>query len=94
VTRTIQQSELRNNNADIMRRVADGESFEITVHGRLVAHLTPHRGVYRLVDAASFDAALATVGPLPDPARWERDMAESDALFDDDQPEDPWERGR
>ena len=34
---TIKQSELRNNNAEIMRRVAAGESFTVTVHGQPVA---------------------------------------------------------
>ena len=39
----IRQSELRNDNALIMRRVADGESFVVTVNGRPVADVVPHR---------------------------------------------------
>jgi prevent-host-death family protein len=37
----IAHRELRNNSADILRRVAAGESFEITNHGEVVAVLTP-----------------------------------------------------
>jgi len=43
VSETIKQSELRNNNAEIMRRVADGESFTVTVHGQPVADLVPYQ---------------------------------------------------
>jgi len=68
--KTIRQSELRNNNAEIMRRVAEGESF--TVHGRAVADLVPHqRGRLRrsLVPAAEFAEVLAAAGPGPDVAQ-------------------------
>ncbi|MGI9001627.1 MAG: type II toxin-antitoxin system Phd/YefM family antitoxin [Pseudonocardia sp.] len=92
---TIQQSELRNNNAEIMRRVAEGESFTVTVHGRAVAELVPHQREpavrHRLVPVTVFDHLVAADGPGPDPEEWERDMAESDATFGDDQPDDPWE---
>jgi prevent-host-death family protein len=94
MTETIQQSELRNNNAEIMRRVADGESFTITVHGRAVADLVPHharRPRRRLLPATELDRLLAEAGPGPDPIRWVQDIAEADRLFGDDQPEDPWE---
>ncbi len=39
----IRQSELRNDNAAVMRRVAGGESFVVTVNGRAVADVVPHR---------------------------------------------------
>lgn len=39
----ITQRELRNNNADIMRRVEDGETFVITRNGKQVATLRPSR---------------------------------------------------
>jgi prevent-host-death family protein len=93
VTETIQQSELRNNNAEIMRRVADGESFTITVHGRAVADLVPHqaqRTRRRLLPATELDRLLAEAGPGPDPLRWAQDISEADRIFGDDQPEDPW----
>lgn len=96
MSETIRQSDLRNNNAEIMRRVADGESFTVTVHGRAVADLVPHqrrRAKQRLVPAADFDAVLAAAGPAPEPDRWTDDMAGFDALFGDDHPVDPWEQG-
>ncbi len=92
---TIRQSDLRNNNAEIMRRVADGESFTVTVHGHAVADLVPHqrdRARRRLVRAADLDGLLASVGPGPDPAQWASDMAHSDTIFGEDRPVDPWEQ--
>ncbi len=94
---TIQQSELRNNNAEIMRRVADGESFTVTVHGRAVADLIPHqspRAARRLARSADIDALLAEAGPGPDPDLWVRDMQDADRIFGDDEPGDPWEQVR
>ena len=44
MSETIKQSELRNNNAVIMRRVAEGESFTVTVHGQPVADPVPISG--------------------------------------------------
>ena len=38
---TITQRDLRNNNADIMRRLEDGENFIITRNGKQVGVLTP-----------------------------------------------------
>lgn len=38
---TIPHRELRNNSSEILRRVAAGESFEITNHGVVVARLSP-----------------------------------------------------
>ncbi len=93
----IQQSELRNNNAEVMRRVAGGESFTVTVHGRAVADLVPHQGErttrMRLVPAKDVDELFAAAGPGPDPDQWVRDTAEADRLFRDDWPVDPWEQG-
>ena len=40
----IAHRELRNNSSEILRRVAAGESFEITNHGDVVAVLAPPRG--------------------------------------------------
>ena len=94
MSETIKQSELRNNNTEIMRRVADGESFTVTVHGQPVADLVPyqrrphHRR--RLVPAAEFDAALAQLPPV-DAEQWRRDLAEADDIFGNDLPADPWD---
>lgn len=38
---TITHRELRNNSADVLRRVAAGEAMEVTNHGVVVAHLSP-----------------------------------------------------
>ncbi len=95
MSETIKQSELRNNNAEIMRRVADGESFTVTVHGQPVADLVPHQRQThrrrRLVPAAEFDAALAQLPPV-DVEQWRRDFAEADDIFGEDLPTDPWEQ--
>lgn len=97
VGETIKQAELRNNNAEIMRRVAAGESFTVTVHGQPVADLVPHQrlssGRRRLVPAAEFDAALVALAPL-DVEQWKRDLREADDVFGDDRPTDPWDEVR
>lgn len=90
----IQQSELRNDNAAIMRRVAGGESFTVTVNGRPVADVVPHQrdtSRRRFVPAAEAVAAL-TATPV-DSGQWWHDIREgSDELSGPDAPEDPWER--
>ncbi|MQA12644.1 MAG: type II toxin-antitoxin system prevent-host-death family antitoxin [Pseudonocardiaceae bacterium] len=92
MSETIRQSELRNNNAEIMRRVDDGESFTVTVHGRPVADLVPHQrqGRRRFVPAAEFEAKIAQLPPI-DGDQWLRDVREVDSVFGDDLPADPWE---
>jgi prevent-host-death family protein len=95
VSETIKQSELCNNNAEIMRRVARGESFTVTVHGQPVADLVPHQRQGRtrrqLVPAAEFDQAIAHLPPV-NVAQWKRDRVQADVIFGEDQPTDPWER--
>ncbi|MGH3562228.1 MAG: type II toxin-antitoxin system prevent-host-death family antitoxin [Mycobacterium sp.] len=92
----IRQSELRNENAAVMRRVAAGESFVVTVNGRPVADVVPHRETSRrrFVPVADAIAAL-TASPLSaeDAQRWWHDIREGgDELFGPDTPEDPWAR--
>lgn len=92
MSEVIRQSELRNNNAEIMRRVADGESFTVTVHGRPVADLVPHQrqARSRLVPAAEFEALITRLAPI-DGDQWYRDIREgADDIFGDDLPTDPW----
>lgn len=38
---TIAHRELRNNSSEILRRVAEGETFEVTNHGVVVAQILP-----------------------------------------------------
>lgn len=92
----IQQSELRNDNAAVMRRVAEGESFVVTVNGRPVADVVPHRrdtGRRRFVPVAEVSAAFASE-PVPDPLGWRTDLAIADGVFGMDEPTDPFERRR
>jgi prevent-host-death family protein len=95
VSETIKQSELRNNNAEIMRRVAAGESFTVTVHGQPIADLVPHQREHQrrrhLVPAIEFDEALAALPPI-DVERLQQDLREADELFGADLPTDPWEQ--
>ena len=91
MTTEIRQSELRNDNAMIMRRVAEGESFVVTVNGRPVADVVPHQrdtGRRRFVPtAAAISALTAPQMSKQDAEQWWRDIREGT-----DEPEDPWER--
>jgi prevent-host-death family protein len=88
----IRQSELRNDNAAVMRRVAEGESFVVTVNGRAVADVVPHQQSTRrrrFVPVSELAAAFA-VDPAPDPAAWRADLAAADEIFGPDAPADPF----
>lgn len=84
VSEVIKQSELRNDNAAIMRRVAAGESFTVTVNGVPVADLVPHQRNQKrtFIPAAELDAMLRELPPI-DVEAWNRDIAEIDELLDD-----------
>lgn len=92
----ISQRELRNDNAQIMRRVEAGESFTVTRNGRPVADLIPHqaeRPAQRRT-AGELQAEFRRMTPV-NTQRWHRERNESDAVFGPDDPlEDPWLRGR
>lgn len=88
----IRQSELRNDNATVMRRVAEGESFVVTVNGRAVADVVPHRqdmGRRRFVPVLELAEAFAA-DPVPDPGAWRADLAAADEIFGLDEPVDPF----
>jgi prevent-host-death family protein len=88
----IRQSELRNDNAAVMRRVAEGESFVVTVNGREVADVVPHRqgtGRRLFVPVTELAEAFAA-DPAPDPAVWLADLAAADEIFGLDKPSDPF----
>ncbi len=92
----IGQRELRNDNAEIMRRVEAGESFTVTRNGKPVADLIPHQAdrVVRRRTVGELQAEFRRMTPL-DSARWHRERKEYDAVFGPDDPlEDPWLRGR
>lgn len=90
----IQQSELRSDNAAIMRRVADGESFVVTVNGRPVADVVPHRGDpdrRQFVPVAELAEAFAE-NPVPAPEEWQADIDTADDIFGSNKPTDPFEQ--
>ena len=89
----IRQSELRNDNATVMRRVAEGESFVVTVNGRPVADVVPHRrntGRRRFVAVAELAEAFAAEGTA-DPKAWRNDLAAAEETFGPDEPSDPFD---
>ena len=68
----ITQRELRNDNADIMRRLDEGESFIVTSNGRPVGELSPlHRP--RFVSSISAAAMFASAPPI-DAKKFRKDI--------------------
>ncbi|OLT49246.1 hypothetical protein BJF85_10395 [Saccharomonospora sp. CUA-673] len=85
----IRQSELRNDNAAIMRRVAEGEAFTVTVNGRPVADVVPHqRDTKRRFIPVDEIAQLLGREDL-DRAAWIADVESAPFA---DEVEDPWAR--
>lgn len=78
----IPQRELRNNSGAILRRAEAGEEFTITVDGRPVATLGPHRR-RRWVPREVLEEIFAT----PTDETWLEDLRGAT----DDEPRDPWE---
>ncbi|HET9095006.1 MAG TPA: type II toxin-antitoxin system prevent-host-death family antitoxin [Solirubrobacteraceae bacterium] len=92
----IRQSELRNDNATVMRRVAEGESFVVTVNGRPVADVVPHRqdtGRRRFVAVTELAEAFAAEA-AGDPKAWRNDLAAADEIFGPDELSDPFDPER
>lgn len=91
----ITQRELRNDNAEIMRRVEAGERFTVTRRGKPIADVIPHRD--RRPEAIGSEAFLHLLSDLPP---WDVDAFDADerefldARLGDDADEDPWERHR
>lgn len=93
MSEVIGQRELRNDNAEIMRRVEAGESFTVTRHGKPVADLVPHQ-------RNRVDRPRSTLGevqsafrqlPRVDVARWYRDRDRDNEIFGADDPlHGPW----
>lgn len=81
---TIGQRQLRNDNADIMRRVEAGESFVVTRNGRPVADLVPHGAPRpRRLTLREVQEEFAKLPPL-DLDQWYRDRAADDLIFGSD----------
>ncbi|MFD9889130.1 type II toxin-antitoxin system Phd/YefM family antitoxin [Amycolatopsis sp. NPDC059027] len=94
MTHTISQRDLRNDNAEIMRRVERGESFTVTRNGKPVANLLPLCAEHEERARRTLAEVQAAFGDLPpmDSAAWRRERAADDAAFGPDEPEDPWAR--
>jgi prevent-host-death family protein len=91
MTEKVSQRELRNDNAELMRRVEAGESFTVTRRGVPLADLIPHREQER---RALFIPAGVLVDALTGLPAWDVDefgsaQREFDQLADDDM-HDPW----
>lgn len=78
---TISQRELRNDNAEIMRRVEAGESFVITRNGKPVADLLPHRK--KRLTGREAQELFRDLPPM-DLGRWYSDRDADDEIFGDD----------
>jgi prevent-host-death family protein len=90
--KAIGQRELRNDNAEIMRRVEAGEGFVVTRNNKPVAQLLPYRA--EAVSKPSLGEVQVLFGTLPsvDADRWEADRRAADEVFGADDPlEDPWQ---
>lgn len=92
---TIGQRQLRNDNAEIMRRVEAGESFIVTRNGRPIADLVPHGTPTppppRRQTLGELQEHFRTL-PKIDIEQWYRDRVADDLIFGDDRIEDPWQR--
>ncbi|GAB2841167.1 type II toxin-antitoxin system Phd/YefM family antitoxin [Lentzea nigeriaca] len=90
--KAIGQRELRNDNAEIMRRVEAGEGFVVTRNNKPVAQLLPYRE--EVVSRPPLGDVQVLFGTLPsvDLDRWEADRKAADEVFGEDDPmEDPWQ---
>lgn len=92
MTEVIGQRELRNDNAEIIRRVEQGEQFTVTRHGVPVADLVPHRpaepGGNRTL--AEIQAEFRSL-PQMDVAAWYEERRADDEAFGPDDPlTDEW----
>lgn len=76
--KTIPQRELRNNVAEVLRRIEAGETLVVTVSGRPVAELRPISGGKRLGTREDL-VRILTEAPLDED--FERDIND---LFDDE----------
>ncbi|GLY69743.1 type II toxin-antitoxin system Phd/YefM family antitoxin [Amycolatopsis taiwanensis] len=86
MAQTIGQRELRNDNAEIMRRVERGESFTVTRNNKPIADIVPHQAgsaLRRECTAGELLEALQALPPM-DVERWNRERAEDDLVFGPD----------
>lgn len=93
MARHIGQRELRNDNAEIIRQVMNGESFVVTRNGTPVADLVPHQAGDHTErprrTLAEMQAEFRTLPPV-DAERWREDLRSADEVFGGDDLVDPW----
>ena len=89
VSTTIPQRELRNKNAEVIRRVEAGEEFVVTRNGVPIADVKPHKEHSGPPRFTSTKALLSRGGNERigvDWQSWTRDIREKDEALNDD----PW----
>jgi prevent-host-death family protein len=93
MVRRIGQRELRNDNAEVIRQVANGESFVVTRNGTPVADLVPHQAGDQTErprrSLGELQAEFRTFSPV-DTERWREDLRRADDVFGADDLSDPW----
>ena len=82
---TVAQRELRNNTAELLRRVENGERLTITVHGHPIADLVPVERPSSFVPFAEIVDGLRGLLPADDRLDDLRDLMAAE-------PEDPFDR--
>lgn len=80
----IPQRELRNNNAEVLKRVAAGESFVVTRNGEPVADVVPHDATSGPPRFPETHTLLSEPDPRLDRDEWLADIRGSDTFLDDD----------
>ena len=94
----ISQRELRNDNAEIMRRVEQGERFTVTRHGKPIASVGPLEELppeTRRMTGAEIQALWRKLPPVDTDSWWAEILAMRRAYDEgvpDDVDEDAWDR--
>ena len=84
MSESIPQRQLRNDNAEIMRRVEAGETFVITRNGKPIADLVPHGSAARKRKTGrEMQEEFRQLPPI-DVEQWYRDREAADRIFGDD----------
>lgn len=97
MTEVIGQRELRNDNAEIIRRVEAGETFVVTRRGVPVADLIPHQPGAPARSWPTLGEIQEEFRRLPpiDAERWAAERRADDEIFGPDDPlTDEWERAK